>query len=300
MDRTHTSLHSCSTNAEHTHTDDRKPPNNHLFVFSSCPQWPSFSSSYKQPWADIQFLAIHMMSNTWLHKHLTTSLPLTEHRLALLCISHITKTRRSVILSLFSLIVLQANVPREGFTDGRVDKDKGLLVCAETGESSSKEDRSYTKKQILFSQRQKNESAALNTNKAQYVCVCALNVHVSYVCERSPQCFSQQSVGWGSSPWVTLQHPIPAVCDCVWTSAASAALYTEGKGQSIHTLLPHPCLLSITSPHPSAALRIAVDHLGGRHECTAHFKGNNGRRQQPMIAVSRQSNNMDLESVKLE
>lgn len=61
-------------------------------------------------------------------------------------------------------------MPGEGFTARDAGKDKGSLVYAETGESiTRKEDRSYTKKQILFSQRQKNDSAAQNTDKVQCV-----------------------------------------------------------------------------------------------------------------------------------
>lgn len=108
------------------------------------------------------------------------------------------KTRKSVTLSLFSLLVLQANAPREGFTDRRVDKDKGLLVCAETGESNSKEDRSYTKKQILFSQRQKmSRLRRIQIRLSMCACVCLMCMY--RMCVNAP-CSALASRVWDEDP----------------------------------------------------------------------------------------------------
>lgn len=142
----------------------------------------------------------------------------------------------------------------------------------ETGEPNRQKDRSYTKKHHVLS-KTKNKQDAKNANKVDYVhkcaCwlfVCVLNVHV---CVKTlPAALEPAECEMSILPLgnITASQPC-SVCDCVWMSAASAALYTEERerGQSIHTVhSPMSVVHHLTSPH------LTSPHLTPSR-CTLHY-----------------------------
>lgn len=97
----------------------------------------------------------------------------------------------------------------------------------------------------------------------------------------NPPCSASASRVWDEDPPRRWHYsvPTPAVCKRLLHQQH----FTPGRrGQPIHTLFTHPCLLSITSPHPSSAPCMPLivwppwahstsRHIWGTQRCYKYF-----------------------------